>query len=173
MTKNSDWNDFFNSLILNLAAKGELSEGQLNSAYKSMEKIKAKRQAKDDNRLVVDLSKLNEVFGNASQNLKKPVLRYEDIVVSKAPDHGRNAGFLYVKVDGNYAGKVSSDGKFFKIGGTPDKVEEQLIDFCKAPMEAAIKHGRKTGNCACCGRQLTNKDSIELGIGPICAENWF
>ncbi|MDX1532600.1 MAG: DUF6011 domain-containing protein [Nitrosopumilaceae archaeon] len=173
LIENMDWNGFFNSLVQNMVEHGNLTEGQLNAAYKSMEKIKAKREAKDDNRLVVDLSKLNEIFKNASENLKKPVLRFEDIVVSKAPDHGRNAGFLYVKFKGEYAGKINPEGKFFKIGGTPEEVESQLIEFCKAPMEAAIKYGRKTGSCACCGRELTNKDSIELGIGPICAENWF
>ena len=28
------------------------------------------------------------------------------------------------------------------------------------------------GICACCGRQLIVKESIERGIGPICAERW-
>jgi hypothetical protein len=39
-------------------------------------------------------------------------------------------------------------------------------------MEAAVRYGRQTGRCSCCGRELTNKASIDAGIGPICASKW-
>ena len=32
--------------------------------------------------------------------------------------------------------------------------------------------GRTTGVCQCCGRELTDPQSIEQGIGPICAQNF-
>lgn len=172
--RENQWNNFFNSMLESVQQYGRLTEGQLNAAYNAMDKIQAKQAQKENNRLVVDLTKLNEVFDNASQNgLKKPVLRIEGLVVSKAGESSRNAGFLYVKHEGEYAGKVSPEGKFFKVYGTPEEVEPKLIEFCKDPLEAAIRYGRETGNCACCGRELTDPKSIELGIGPICIENWF
>lgn len=39
-------------------------------------------------------------------------------------------------------------------------------------LDQAAEYGRRTGVCACCGRDLTNKESIELGIGPICRGNF-
>lgn len=174
MKANNHWNNFFASMIDAVAQYGRLTDNQVAAAYRSMDKIKAKQSQKEAEKPVLDLTKLNEVFANASENgLKKPKLRIADLVISLAPDHGRNAGYLYVKYQGNYAGKISPEGVFTKTFNTPEEVEQELIEFCKAPMEAAVKYGRETGNCACCGRTLTDPKSIELGIGPICLEKWF
>jgi hypothetical protein len=39
-------------------------------------------------------------------------------------------------------------------------------------LDKAKEHGHKTGRCAICGAVLTNPDSIEAGIGPICASRF-
>ena len=51
---------------------------------------------------------------------------------------------------------------------------EKLADFLRTTdiEAAAIEYGRATGTCSCCGRTLTNRLSIELGIGPICRGNF-
>ncbi len=36
-------------------------------------------------------------------------------------------------------------------------------------LELAKEYGKLYGQCMICGRTLTNEDSIEAGIGPICA----
>lgn len=33
---------------------------------------------------------------------------------------------------------------------------------------AAIRYGKELGQCSQCGRTLTNPESIQLGIGPVC-----
>jgi hypothetical protein len=43
----------------------------------------------------------------------------------------------------------------------------------KLSLEDAQAFGRLYGWCCCCGRRLTNEESIELGIGPICRTKWF
>lgn len=40
-------------------------------------------------------------------------------------------------------------------------------------VEEASAYGHLTGRCGCCGRLLTNEESIERGIGPICFEKYF
>jgi len=40
-------------------------------------------------------------------------------------------------------------------------------------LEQAKEYGIRTHTCGCCGRTLTNPDSIEMGIGPICASKHF
>ena len=48
----------------------------------------------------------------------------------------------------------------------------EIAETMRSPQEAAIKYGHKTGQCAICGRQLDNKLSVALGIGPICNERF-
>ena len=45
-------------------------------------------------------------------------------------------------------------------------------DAAADPYAAAKLYGQNTGSCSCCGRELTNALSIELGIGPICREKF-
>jgi len=42
----------------------------------------------------------------------------------------------------------------------------------KISIEEAKEYGKRTGNCMVCSRELTNPDSIEAGIGPICASKF-
>lgn len=41
--------------------------------------------------------------------------------------------------------------------------------WAKLTLEEAEKFGKLYGICGCCGRTLTNEESIAKGIGPICA----
>jgi hypothetical protein len=93
--------------------------------------------------------------------------------ISLAPATGRNAGALYVVMidDDAYQGKV--DGVTFKaVREAATSTVDALHRIAADPMEAAVRYGQKTGKCSCCGRKLTNKVSIEMGIGPICAGTW-
>ena len=70
-----------------------------------------------------------------------------------------------------YLGKVtrtSIDSKF------SDTVRETILGASRDPLTAAIRYGKVSGSCSCCGRELTDPQSIEAGIGPICAKkfNW-
>lgn len=41
-----------------------------------------------------------------------------------------------------------------------------------SPLQYSKAYGRKTGVCGVCHATLTNPESIELGIGPICREKF-
>jgi hypothetical protein len=43
----------------------------------------------------------------------------------------------------------------------------------KLSLEQAKEFGALYGTCCCCGRTLTNEESIENGIGSICAGKYF
>jgi hypothetical protein len=49
------------------------------------------------------------------------------------------------------------------------KVLQDLLDIEKDPQAAAVLHGKASGRCSVCSRDLTDPESIERGIGPICA----
>lgn len=40
------------------------------------------------------------------------------------------------------------------------------------PSSYLAMQGQKTGNCCCCGLELTNEESIAKGMGPICSVKW-
>lgn len=162
-----------------------LSPNQIAACERMLAKIAARREAKEAEKAAapkhtVNLQPIRDMFEAALANgHKRPVYRAEGLVINRAPDHGSNPGALYVKNERDiYGGKVlgiefspSRDGQsadFTQHG--PAAAALALI--ASNPLEAAIRYGRKTGKCACCGRELTNKESIELGIGPICRDKW-
>jgi len=68
-----------------------------------------------------------------------------------------------------YLGKVTRtaiDSRF------SDTVRETIMGAASDPISAAIRYGKVTGSCSCCGKELTVKESIERGIGPICARKF-
>jgi len=53
-----------------------------------------------------------------------------------------------------------------------DTVRETIMGAASDPLTAAIKYGKVSGSCSCCGKELTVKESIERGIGPVCARKF-
>lgn len=97
------------------------------------------------------------------------------LVFSRAPDHGKNPGAIYVKESSNsgiYLGKIAN-GKFFKSFDCTRAQVDAVMAACADPENAAIAYGKTFGVCSCCGRDLTDPASVERGIGPICADNFF
>ena len=75
------------------------------------------------------------------------------------------------------AGTEGVVGKLFN-GGTlvlfarcpqPGNLLASLSTIEEDPEAAAARHGRASGRCSVCSRDLTDPESIERGIGPICA----
>jgi len=166
----SSWNSFAASLVEQFSDRGSLSDKQTGAAIAMLMKVKANKSARAE-APSVDLSNIVAIFDKAHEAIKTPKFRFEDLVISRAPDAGANAGALYVKVDGQYMGKVK-EGKFFGIRFTPEDTLSKLKQIAESPLSAAVAYGRRTGACACCGRELTVHASIERGIGPICAERF-
>ena len=73
---------------------------------------------------------------------------------------------------GNYGLQPKYLGKVTRISmdsRLSDDVKEVIMLASKDPLTAAIQYGKVSGECSCCGRELTDPQSIERGIGPICA----
>ena len=179
-----DWMDgntfeFAVSLRAALEKYGSLTEGQLGAAYRCIEKlhdIKEARAAADaaraENAPEVASERLLEAFQTAKANgLKWPKLRFGGVVISKAGDTSKNPGALYVKDGGEYVGKVVA-GKFLCTRECPGDVQAKVVAVINDPAGAAKLSGLQTGSCSCCGRELTDSESVAAGIGPICAQKW-
>lgn len=85
----------------------------------------------------------------------EPVWRF--YVVDK-PQSGKWAGMTFVNV-------LASDTETRLVFMHQLDVLEAIA---KDPKAAAADYGHQIGQCSVCNRQLTNPESIALGIGPIC-----
>ena len=65
-----------------------------------------------------------------------------------------------------YLGKVTPAGCDSRLSNI---VKETIMAAASDPLSAAIRYGKVSGECSCCGAELKNPKSIERGIGPICA----
>jgi len=175
------WSEFARSLHSQVLTKGDLSEKQLSSAQSMVAKVAAVKErraadriARQENAVVIDLTAIREMFQKVFESgYKRPKYRAADLVISRAPDTGKNAGHLYVKSGEDYQGKIAPDGRFLPVRNASETATERLQAIAADPQGEAIRHGAQTGSCACCGRELTKQESIDAGIGPICAERWF
>lgn len=167
------WNDLAASLAEQHNSGRAWSEKQVLAIQGMVARMEERRAQKAAEAPSVDLSSIVAMFDHAkTSGYKRPVYRAEGIKISLAPESSANAGALYVKTDeGDYIGKVA-DGKFYGTREATDEHKQALAVIAANPGEAAIKYGRQTGSCACCGRPLSNKQSVEIGIGPICKDRW-
>jgi hypothetical protein len=148
-----------------------------NAAAKSAERAAqwaAEKAAREDGAATLSLAKIRAGFDSALRHLKRPKLRIADVQFSLAPATGRNAGCIYVvrADDDTYLGKITPEDKFLTSRDCTAADSETVARVAADPAAAAIAHGHEYGQCACCGRELTNPESVARGIGPICAERW-
>jgi len=68
-----------------------------------------------------------------------------------------------------YLGKVTRQQIDSRLS---DDVKEVILSASKDPLTAAIRYGKVSGECSCCGRELTDPQSIDQGIGPVCARKF-
>lgn len=88
---------------------------------------------------------------------------------------GNEGQTVFVKVDrptdGKWAGRI-----FVKIQAgdelirTERKTADALLGKIAADgvQDAMLRYGREIGSCGHCGRTLTNEESRQAGIGPVC-----
>jgi len=175
-------NSFILSLAQQLFQRGTLSEKQIAAWHRGKEKlaeIKDQREKERAERAVtVDLAPIANMFATALQSgYKRPMYRANGLRIKPG-----KAGALYVLTEARtqygpygespaYEGKIA-DGQFHPVRDTDADTASKLIAIANDPKGEAIRYGQKTGNCSCCGRELTKHSSIDAGIGPICAEKW-
>jgi len=179
---------FASSLSASLTQYGSLTANQIAAVERIIESDKD-RQAQQEAARATQLqaapsvqgegfSKLTEAFQRAKQaGLKHPKVQIGELVFSLASDTSSNHGHLYVKAgrgfEAPYCGKITPAAQFLKGRDCTAEQAEQIVKIGRDPLAEAIAHGKATGRCACCGRELSDPVSIERGLGPLCEENFF
>ena len=131
---------------------------------------------------VGNLSELVSLLVTASAHLKFPKFRVAtpsgDVIVSRAGERSKNAGWLYVKSPGafgesTYFGKVNPDtGVYLPSRDASPDVAEALKRFADDPAKVAAEYGKLNGNCCFCSRPLSDERSTEVGYGATCAKHY-
>jgi Family of unknown function (DUF6011) len=111
---------------------------------------------------------------NGGQPLKSPKTRFAapgsgELTLSLAPLTGKNPGAVYVKLNGEYAGKVTAEGAAY---GLSSELVDTLRAIAADPAAAGAAYGRLTGQCSFCTQGLTDEGSLDVGYGPKCAKNY-
>jgi hypothetical protein len=84
---------------------------------------------------------------------------------------------VWVKLPGvdGVVGKIEGEAslslftaKLNHAGRSREAILAALLAIEADPEAAAVLHGKASGRCAVCSRDLTDPESIERGIGPIC-----
>jgi hypothetical protein len=202
LAKAGEWSGFAASLSESITKYGSLTDKQTSSALGMQAKCAKRdeeRQAAKATRLLqekaVDASApefapLAEGFLSAAANIKWPKLRLltasaAPVVLSRCGDQSRTPGHINVTDGGPYGdnvyyGRITPEGHGHLRQPIPAEVAAVLAEFNRDPKEAVKLQGErsrellqiKTGQCCCCGRELTDPVSVERGIGPICADRW-
>ena len=166
--------EFAQSLLDSYRKYGELTERQTEAAENMLAKQQARQAKLDAQKVSVgELAGIRAMFEKALESgLKRPKVIVGDLRISLAPANGNNAGYLYVKYEHVYQGKISKEGLFSPVRDARDEVAGELAAIADAPEEALRAHGQHTGECGLCGRELTDPESIARGIGPVCADRY-
>lgn len=176
--------EFAVSMLEALRKYGHFTERQLAAVQSATAKSAARKAERDAETAAraaaapsVDVSAIETAFATATANgLRNPKLRLDTFKFTPAKAHSKNAGAIYVTHleetgrdgDALYLGKIM-DGKFYGVRACTPEMESRIVAVASDPAAAAVAYGNRTGSCAICGRELTNKESVERGIGPICA----
>jgi hypothetical protein len=179
----SSWNSFAASLVNQYDAGRALSDRQLSAARGMLDKMAVNAKSKHaaaQAASVVDLSRVHEMFAVVLGNgAKRPNFRFGDLRLGYwdvMPDA------VFVKKDGEKVGRIEG-GKYLPKNVSPDTaraIADKLHECAADPLAAAVRYGRDTGECACCGKLLVNDKvpdadgltSVQRGVGPVCARKW-
>lgn len=166
MAENDGSNDFATSLYEALIRFGSLTPNQLAAVERSIEREAAFRAQRTQPGVRVegalDLTPIPEGYYADPEDASRLKLRIDH------PTSGKWADWIFVK-----DAAVYGEGKKYgtqRPGGTyVGEVTEALKKILADPKAASAAYGRLVGRCGVCGRPLEDPESVERGIGPICA----
>lgn len=138
------------------------------------------------NRLRINLRRIRDLMFDAEKrvgSLKKTKITIHDgetkYRLSIAGPTSKRPGCVYVVCGEVFLGRINLEGHWEPQPYTVqhhkelhDSAETFLVAMNKDPVGFAVSHGASSGICMFCSRRLDTKESVSVGYGPVCAENW-
>ena len=165
----SDGSTFAHDLQAKLFQYGSLTPGQLAAIERSIARD-AERKAARETRIAQEVAAAPDALRltipaglyavpEGETRLKVRIHR---------PYEGKWKGYVFVK-DGAAYGRGTRYGMQSPGGVYKGQIVEALRAIQADPIAACKAYGKLTGTCGRCGRKLEDANSIEEGIGPVCA----
>lgn len=108
------------------------------------------------------------------------------LVLTVAGTKSRYAGSVTLTDGGRYPaarffGRISPQGDFHPAPAARTLSQDDkralwsLMTRLKSGQAESVfaEYGKRFGTCCMCGRELTNEESVNLGIGPVCRNRAF
>lgn len=178
---NSTRSNFARSMCEAVNQYGSWTDNQLATIRRFMaeDAVYAEERAKADAAAPkltgTGFERMVAAFASAkTAGLKYPKLHVGELTFSLAGAQSKYAGRgVFVKLAGEYLGRIDLlTAAWRPTSSCSAELSQRIVEVCKDPLAAAVLHGKQTGHCSCCGRELENEESVRLGIGPICREKW-
>lgn len=165
---------------------GELTYSQLDAVRKLMARDAERAAERAAAAPVADVTALEQAFDVARERAKLPgakgvftkplKLTHGDVsvAISSGKPGGKWGNMLFVRDAQNDERKLGyfKDGKFFRQYAATDAEATAILAAATSPLEAVKAYAQAWSECGICGRTLFNAESIEAGIGPICAAKY-
>jgi hypothetical protein len=167
-------NSFGNSLVNQYNRRGKLSEKQWPWVHKLAVDANTEKPAAREG--IAGFSNIIAFFAVACENgMKRPKIEFPRAKLSLAGPRSRVAGSIHVAqgaYPGTYFGYIDATGTFFPGRGYDEDILNFLRTLEKDPVGIAIEHGKESGSCVFCSKELTTTESVSAGYGPVCAKKW-
>lgn len=129
--------------------------------------------------VVGGLQAVAEMLAKASESLKYPRITYRGLRFTIAGPRSKAPGTVSVTSDARryaervFYGRITAGGAFSAADrGCPADVVDTLIDLAQDTVAKVAAEGRRVGSCCFCARELSTRESLHVGYGPVCAEKF-
>jgi hypothetical protein len=170
------------SLITQYRERGSLSDKQRPYVAQLIERATKPKPQLPTAQLGNGFDRIITLFLTARVRIKYPRIRLalpngQPVVLKMAGERSKYNGQINVSDGGPYGdniwyGRIDQQGRWSKSRNVTPEVEELLTSLTRNPEEVAEMYGRLTNHCCFCGRELTDPRSVEVGYGPVCAQNY-
>lgn len=175
------WNSFAASLYAQYLERNSLSPRQ----WPWVHKLATEQVAREKNREEDPSSRFENVpplFRRAlDSGLRYPRITLDmdegRVMLKVAGPRSKTPGAIHV-TDGRsygentYYGRIDKDGTWHPGRRTPGWVSETLAALNDQTLSFVVRYGRQTGSCCFCNRELTTRESVAAGYGPVCAGHY-
>lgn len=126
----------------------------------------------DKRRKKQDFPILRITFKNAKNQTEKIQISY----YAEKSDKGRKRNDNVLKIKNRSTGqelmRVSRSGIVIPQNNAKQIVPvlQLFMRFSKDTKQTLLNYGLETGECSICGRELTDSESIRIGVGPMCRQ---
>lgn len=170
------WNTICADIKGKVEKYGDLHEGTMAMLGRAVARAaeraaqKAQTTVQQQERVAgIDVANIVDCFVRAQEaGLKRFTLRFDG---AHFQVDRTDPALIWVSASGYGSAKYGRiQGGVFKPGrDATDAVIAQIAQISKDPMAAAMAYAQITSSCSVCGRHLENQDSVDAGIGPVCA----